>query len=179
MALVLRLTLLTWAQAQCLKNYGSSKLRNAEESLTFCTEHAGRTCCMSSDLTPIRAQLAYMRKETHPTVSQSCMHFSSNVLCSKCDADVGTGKSTGLCEDYCSRWFMACYDDFLDPYVDVTERLPFCTPDSLICSPIKEAVKTPAQFCEAMGYKVGEDKCYDGESRQIKELGKIERVISF
>ena len=81
--------------------------------------------------------------------------MTSQAHCSICDADIGTGKSDGsLCLSFCNAWFYACENEFFDPYIEVSEDVPFCREDSLICSPMREVANNSKDFCQKMGFKV-------------------------
>lgn len=88
-------------------------------------------------------------------------------------------------------------NDFVDPYIDSTEQIPFCQSDSMVCSPVSAIANTPEAFCKMMGFSmqqnnegenVEEDdldqidkplnqkRCFSGAPRQILEYGKIERA---
>ena len=123
--------------------------------------------------------MAAVRKLSSPQVEQQCFALTSRVFCSHCDADVGTGviNHHTLCLNFCDEWFYACRNDWIDPYIDKHEYVPFCREDSMVCSPVLEAVDSSRQFCEMMGFKVvapieGQDEstsdsqnCYNGMSR--------------
>ena len=82
---------------------------------------------------------------------------------------------------------MACIDDYIDPYQDPNENVPFCKEDSLICSKVSDISNSSRAFCEFMGYKVlspveqeeesnKDEMCYSGFPRQLIEIGKIPRT---
>ena len=80
------------------------------------------------------------------------------MLCSKCDADVSTGLSEGtICLSFCDEWFLSCHRDFIDPYLDINDHVPFCKEDSMVCSPVHDIASNSRQFCEYMGFKVMSD----------------------
>ena len=95
-----------------------------------------------------------MRKAASPAVSEACFQATSRAHCSLCDADVGTGLADEMCESFCSQWMYACMNDFVDPYIDATEQVPFCQSDSMVCSPVAAVVNTPEAFCKMMGFNM-------------------------
>lgn len=104
---------------KCLKSYGLEKLMNQEVELSYCFEHGGRTCCNNNDVLIERNKMAVVHKFSDPKVSDRCFAVTSRVLCTKCDADVSTGLSSGaLCLNFCDEWFISCLYDYLDPYID-------------------------------------------------------------
>mmetsp|Transcript_8653 Transcript_8653/g.14657 ORF Transcript_8653/g.14657 Transcript_8653/m.14657 type:complete len:134 (+) Transcript_8653:138-539(+) len=126
-------------ESRCLRNaYGNKRLSNQEYELSYCFEHSPRTCCTNKDVEPIRAKLGQAYKLSQPKISDQCFAHLSRLLCSSCDADVGTGqnKDGAICVGFCDEIFRACADDFFDPYLDPHETIPFCREDSLICSPV-------------------------------------------
>lgn len=44
--------------------------------------------------------------------------------------------------------------DYIDPYQNPAENLPFCKKDSLICSSVEDTIDSSRAFCEKMGFKV-------------------------
>ena len=144
-------------QNKCLRNkYGLKKLENQDVELTYCFEHGPRTCCANDDVVPIRQKMSLVKYTANPKVSDQCFAVTSRVMCSKCDADIGTGVNSegALCLNFCDEWLFACQNEFIDPYLDVSEHVPFCREDSLVCSPVTDVVKSSRNFCEYMGYKV-------------------------
>jgi hypothetical protein len=141
---------------KCVKNqFQNKRLMNQEVELQFCYEHAGRTCCGPKDANAIRTKVSLLRKKASPKIHERCLQATSRAHCTLCDADVGTGKSDGsLCQNFCDEWLMACQSEFFDPYIEVSEEVPFCREDSLICSPILDVVNSSKEFCERMGFKV-------------------------
>lgn len=92
-------------------------------------------------------------------MSDKCFAVTSRMMCSKCDADISTGVNPdkSICLSFCDEWYLSCMEDYLDPYVDPKEGQPFCTDDSMVCSPVHEVVNHSRAFCEHMGYKVMSD----------------------
>lgn len=82
------------------------------------------------------------------------------MLCSKCDADIGTGLNPngGICLGFCEKWYQSCVDELIDPYVEQNERIPFCSSDSMICSPVNVVFKEANEFCSYLGFNVIDDK---------------------
>ena len=78
------------------------------------------------------------------------------MLCSKCDADVSTGLNANgaICLNFCDEWYLSCIKDFIDPYTDPSESVPFCKEDSMVCSSVEDVADSSRAFCEYMGYKV-------------------------
>lgn len=78
------------------------------------------------------------RHGANPKITDECFAMTSRVMCSKCDADISTGQNSGgqFCLTFCDQWFLACLDDFVDPYQDPNESVPFCKDDSLVCSKV-------------------------------------------
>ena len=153
---------------------------NQEVELQHCIEHGGRTCCNNQDVMPIRQKMGLARHGNSPRITNNCFTMTSKVLCSKCDADIGTGlNSDGIfCLRTCEQWYNTCRDDFIDPYIDPSDQVPFCKEDSMICSKISDIADSPSEFCKYMGYKVlsptdqdldvNKNKlCFNGYSRQI------------
>ena len=107
-------------------------------------EHGGRTCCSNEDVLPIRTMMSHVRYNADPKVNDKCFAFTSKMLCSKCDADISTGITDGsICFSTCRAWFKSCYNEFIDPYVEKNEHVPFCHRDSMMCSKISDAFNTP------------------------------------
>lgn len=132
------------------------------QKFDYCTNHAKSTCCSVEENYKIRGKIsnAIERYEgvndTQTTISPKCLNISKIASCSYCDKAFSTGKSEGICLDFCEKWYKACEKEWLDPYLTYSsEILPFCTKDSLICSQISEGIDTASQFCEMMGYRVG------------------------
>ena len=78
-------------------------------------------------------------------------------------------------------------DDYIDPYQDPNENVPFCKEDSLICSKVSDIANSSRAYCEYMGYKVlspveqeeesnKDEMCYSGFPRQLIEIGRIPRT---
>jgi len=147
MAILILLLLVSFSHAEnyvvnndkCLNNkYGHKKLANAE--MSYCLEHQGRSCCTNDDILPIRQSLSSVKYYSSPKTSDQCFHFTSRVLCSTCDADVGTGVSDGsICPDLCQQWYSSCQYDYIDPFVNKKEKLPFCTEESMVCSKVTDS----------------------------------------
>jgi len=57
-----------------------------------------------------------------------CYHITSRVFCSKCDADIGTGRNEEghLCQGFCEEWMTACDDIWIDTNIDPSTRVPIC-----------------------------------------------------
>lgn len=162
----------------CLKQYGLRFLSHIDYS--YCGEHAGRTCCSSIDIHQMRQKISEVRHAASPKLSHECYQMTSTAICSYCDADIGTGQAKHMCDSFCHRWFQACAQDYIDPYLDSADSMPFCTEDSMVCSRLSEAALDHEKFCELMGkrmLKIGHDNsdeiCFNGESRQIKLFGAI------
>ena len=103
--------------------------------------------------------MAQSRHLGNPPLSDKCFALTSRMLCSKCDADIGTGLSEGhICLSFCDEWYLSCMRDFIDPYQDAAISNPFCTDDSIICSPVQEVINSSRQFCEKFGFKVMSDE---------------------
>ena len=101
------------------QSYKDRFLVNQESTLSYCVEHAPRTCCTNEDVYPIRQKLSFSKHSSEPKLSSKCFVQTSKAMCSRCDADVGIGLTDGsLCESFCQKWFEACQSDFIDPYID-------------------------------------------------------------
>jgi hypothetical protein len=86
--------------------------------------------------------------------------MTSKMLCSKCDADVGTGinQDGSICSGICDSWYFACFNDLVDPQLKKIELAPFCRDNSLICSSVKDSFKSSQEFCNFMGFNVRDQK---------------------
>ena len=103
----------------------------------------------------LRIKMGQVRHLSNPKVSDQCFALTSRMLCSRCDADISTGVSDGsICLSFCDEWFLACMSDYVDPYLDPSQNVPFCKEESLVCSPVAEIAQNSRGFCEYMGFKV-------------------------
>ena len=59
-----------------------------------------------------------------------------------------------MCLSFCDSWYLSCMKDFIDPYQNPAENLPFCKKDSLICSSVVDTIDSSRAFCEFMGFNV-------------------------
>lgn len=67
----------------------------------------------------------------------------------------------------CEQWYHACKEDFIDPYVNAAENLPFCKRDSLICSLVSDVSHNDAAtFCRYLGFKVQTNQAIEEEGKQ-------------
>lgn len=119
-------------------------------------EHSGRTCCTPEDVLPIRQQMSAVKYYSEPKINEKCFTLTSKMMCSKCDADIGTGlnSNNAICSDICEQWFYSCGHELLDPYVDKKEAMPFCREDSMVCSRVIDTFRSSAEYCKYMGYNV-------------------------
>lgn len=134
--------------------------------------------------------MAQTKHLASPKVSDSCYALTSRMQCSICDADTSSGLSDGsICLNFCDEYFLACMNDLIDPYQDPKVSNPFCTEESMVCSPAHEVASSSREFCEYMGFKVlGPDEeenivaegkepyCFNGIPRQLNIKGKILRT---
>ena len=97
-----------------------------------------------------------MKYFASPKIDDTCFATTARVFCSKCDADVATGKNKdgALCLSFCDEWLYTCRDAFFDPYQDPKDGVPFCREDSLVCSPVIDVVKSSRGLCEFFGFNV-------------------------
>ena len=93
---------------------------------------------------------------TSPVPQSMCLATTSRVMCSHCDADVGTGvnQDGALCLNFCDEWYLACHQEYVDAYLDSSQDIPFCREDSLLCSMVYDTFDNSRQFCEFMGFRV-------------------------
>jgi hypothetical protein len=86
--------------------------------------------------------MAAVKKLSSPKVENDCFALTSRVFCNHCDADVGTGviEAGSLCSSFCDEWFYSCRNEWIDPYIDKNEFVPFCRDDSMLCSSVLETV---------------------------------------
>eukprot|EP00347_Sterkiella_histriomuscorum_P011777 403371133 len=169
---------------KCQANYGLEYQQNMISELTFCYDHAGRTCCAQNDTQRIKGKVGHTKVKTE--VSDQCISATAKALCSYCDGDIGLGKSSGVCQNYCENWYQQCKNDYFDPYLIQTasgggETLPFCLKDSLICSQVSDIVDHDSiKFCNVMGVKVHDDRdynsasCFEGQTSASK-YGNLKR----
>ena len=96
------------------------------------------------------------RHGASPRVSDNCFAMTSRVQCSKCDADIATGNNPEnmFCLAFCDQWYISCIEDYMDPYLDPNEQVPFCKEDSMVCSKVSDIASSSRAFCEYMGHKV-------------------------
>lgn len=80
-------------------------------SLSYCTLHAEHTCCEQPHVSRI-----FSKANEHGIgllKNGICKALTSQVLCSPCDGDVGTGllateNTVSLCPTFCNAWYGAC-----------------------------------------------------------------------
>ena len=103
------------------------------EKFDYCTYHEKGTCCSIEDNNKIKSKIQSAKEryegpnDAHIIISPKCLHISKIASCSYCDIAFSTGKSEGLCFEFCYEWFKACKNEWLDPYLtNSSEVLPFC-----------------------------------------------------
>lgn len=117
---------------KCLKHYQLEEWANQSIENGFCLADAGRTCCGANDALKVRAEVEYIRQS--PGVTSECLELLSRTRCSYCDPDIGTGKSKGLCLNYCDKLWTVCGNQIMiDPYIDPLREVPVCRDNSILC----------------------------------------------
>ena len=79
---------------------------------------------------------------------------------------MGTGRSSGLCQGLCQRWYAACKEEFFAFSQPSGDLMP-CPRDgqsSLICSRLSELAESGKQLCSLLDLQGSEAEgtCYDG-----------------
>jgi len=105
-------------------------------------EHSGRTCCGKQDTTRVKEQY-WLTRHYADDLSPYCLSSMSDAMCSVCDSDIGTSLSVGMCPNFCLNMFLACQDQYVDPYLNSESQLPFCRTDSLMCYKLTDYVADP------------------------------------
>ncbi|CBZ54441.1 conserved hypothetical protein [Neospora caninum Liverpool] len=83
-----------------------------------------------------------------------------------------TRKNTPLlCRSFCEQWYKACENDYFAPAPSGSPlALTFCSPDSVICSPLRDVAADGAALCTKLGFEVaGFPTEGDGEERDEEE----------
>merc|ERR1719491_1317726 len=118
-------------------------------SLSYCTLHSEHTCCEQAHVSRIFSKV----NEHNLSLFRNnvCKTLTTQVLCSTCDGDVGTGirannGSVSLCPTFCNAWFQACKDEYWLRRGH-TELVP-CNNDAG-CQQLRNLVAEGADFCEA------------------------------
>lgn len=75
---------------------------------------------------------------------------------------MGTGRLGSICRSTCDALFQACKGEFFSAQNVASEPMMPCTGDSLLCSPLSYFAGSGTELCAALGFKVGEELCYDG-----------------
>ncbi|PFH35918.1 hypothetical protein BESB_055690 [Besnoitia besnoiti] len=156
------------SQGVCLPSMGFSvdiPRDRRDDVFLACHEHQGNTCCQRRDTEHVLRRLSFYYgmekvKKGFSFPPRDCPSFTSAAMCARCDARVGLGKMTRrnaplLCRSFCDTWFRACFDDYFAPAPSGSpQALTVCSPDSVICSPLRDVTSDGASFCRKLGFEV-------------------------
>eukprot|EP00918_Siedleckia_nematoides_P094227 GHVU01206909.1.p1 GENE.GHVU01206909.1~~GHVU01206909.1.p1 ORF type:complete len:316 (+),score=55.05 GHVU01206909.1:137-1084(+) len=142
--------------------------------LPFCKQHASRTCCEWRHAEAVRRRVEELAATT--SLRPECKKYYAEVLCSRCDGDVGTGlksvkEAPTICPTLCSAWYAACAAEFFSIKAASRSATP-CAPSDTLCAPMNAIFgeTETTQFCEiAAPVKVSAYGCYDGVPSSVSK----------
>lgn len=152
------------ASGECRSTYGlkfEAARPSASSSLSLCSRYRHSTCCKQPQTDTL---LRKLRMYDVAGYSSKCRDATEKLTCMPCHPGVGVGNVSGVCLHICDEWYSGCRDEFFSVGSD-SGPSP-CLSNSLICSQLREFVKSGREMCEKFGFPVDPDqaKCFDGKA---------------
>ncbi|KRX03188.1 hypothetical protein PPERSA_07016 [Pseudocohnilembus persalinus] len=151
--------------------YGQQNPKQLKNQI-FCNEVSQRTCCNNQNFEALK-QAWYMFNYNLNEVSSQCQIQFNEIICSECDADIGTQLRKGICQNICDNFYNNCVNDL---FKMEENRVKYCNQNDMICSPLKSIFTDSTSFCDNIGFKVNQNSDYQVWMEDLKEKQSQESI---